>query len=399
MRYCTTYLYFALCTITQLRKRDHGKRRLGSFLCTRFHTLSSHPEEPPITRITENMRFKAKLAPEQVSLLYQLIVPISRLASSSSAGDGVATSLHRNGCVLYMDTNRLCISIKGQSTDTDGIICFAELQASQGIFLEHRIESAAENNVILMELDICQLRMALQSVTSEHRSSDSNTSSSLTGLADQNMTVLKLAKRSNIPCLCLDANNNAGSGSAVAVHHTIPVRILRPAEMQYHLPPQIPLPDVQLELTGTTAATVKTVVERLRSLSPTVHLSASMTGELTVSLDSDGASIRTFFSKLHPRPEDCKPGTDECCVKVDTKKLCASLQWQGGNSSGGSGGGGGGSGNLTAHAAAHNLVSSATLCLVENEMLIVHAVLQPAQVGFFTYYVPVHYLSSDPRDD
>jgi HUS1 checkpoint protein len=368
------------------------------------------------------MRFKAKLAPEHVALLYQLIVPISRLASSSASSSnegGADNSLHRNGSILYMDTNRLCISTKGQSSDTDGIICFAELQAVSGIFLEHRIESNAENNVIVMELDLSQLRMALQSVSNENKSSrgDSNNintsrTSSLQGTAnsnntsysmEQHVTVLKLAKRNNIPCLCLDSvsgGNGGGGGGGIQVHHTIPVRVLKHTEMQYHLPPQIPLPDVQLELYAHQTATIKTVVERLKALSPHVYLSANMTGELTLSLDSDGASIRTFLSKLHPRPEDCKPGVNECCVRVDTKKLSACLQWSA-NSSGGSGGGGNGGGHSNYHSSSSNnaLVSSTLLCLVQNEMLIVHAILQPASVGFFTYYVPVHYLSEDPTEN
>jgi HUS1 checkpoint protein len=359
------------------------------------------------------MRFKAKLAPQQVSLLYSLIVPISKLATSSasSSSEGADNSLHRNGSILYMDTNRLCISTKGQSSDTDGIICFAELQAVSGIFLEHRIESNVENNVIVMEIDLSQLRMALQSVSNENKSSrgDSNNvntsrTSSLPGtntsLLEPHVTVLKLAKRHNIPCLCLDSVS--GSGSSIQVHHTIPVRILKHTEWDYHLPPQIPLPDVQLELYSHQTATIKTVVERLRSLSSSVYLSANMTGELTLSLDSDGASIRTFLSKLHPRPEDCKPGVAECCVKVDTKKLSACLQWQANSSGGGSGSGGGGSngGHSNYHSNSSNaLVSSTLLCLVQNEMLICHAILQPASVGFFTYYVPVHYLSEDPREN
>jgi hypothetical protein len=221
---------------------------------------------------------------------------------------------------------------------------------------------------------------------------------------EQHVTVLKLAKRNNIPCLCLDSVSGGGGGGGIQVHHTIPVRILKHTEMQYHLPPQIPLPDVQLELYSHQTATIKTVVERLKALSPHVYLSANMTGELTVSLDSDGASIRTFLSKLHPRPEDCKPGVEECCVKVDTKKLSACLQWaansSGGNGGGGSGGGGGNSGHSNYHSSNSNaLVSSTLLCLVQNEMLIVHAILQPASVGFFTYYVPVHYLSADPREN
>jgi HUS1 checkpoint protein len=119
-------------------------------------------------------------------------------------------------------------------------------------------------------------------------------------------------------------------------------------------------------------------MERLRSISPTVYLNANMSGELTISMDSDGSSIRTIFTKLTPRHEDCKQGaSDECSVKVDCKKLTACLQWQ----------------------QQTGLASSALLCLVENEALVLHVLLNPADVGFFTYYIPVHFQARDPRDD
>lgn len=115
-----------------------------------------------------------------------------------------------------------------------------------------------------------------------------------------------------------------------------------------------------------------------------------MAGELTLRVDSDGSSIRTFFSKWVPRFDDTKssqnsssqttnsdPEIATCVLKVDTKKLSAALQWQ---------------------ATMHKNVSSALLCMVENEMLVVHVLLSPASVGFFTYYVPVHFLSSSELD-
>jgi HUS1 checkpoint protein len=105
-------------------------------------------------------------------------------------------------------------------------------------------------------------------------------------------------------------------------------------------------------------------------------MEGSMTGDLTLRIDNDGASIRTFFSKLTPHSEGTKTHDEDatCILKVDTKKLSACLQWQ---------------------ATMSKLVSSALLCMVENEMLVLHVLLSPVEVGFFTYYVPVHFLSSD----
>jgi HUS1 checkpoint protein len=112
-----------------------------------------------------------------------------------------------------------------------------------------------------------------------------------------------------------------------------------------------------------------------------------MTGDLTLRVDNDGSSIRTFFSKWLPRFEDTKSSERRggahlpndfadvatCTLKVDTKKLSAALQWQ---------------------STMIKTASTALLCMVENEMLVVHVLLNPASVGFFTYYVPVHFLSS-----
>ena len=110
------------------------------------------------------MRFKAKLAPEQVSLLHSLIVPMTRLGTGGEGcGNGAFT---RNGTILSLTSDLVQLSCKGKSQETDGMACFAELCAKgySSIFLDHRIESAAPNNAIVMELDLLQLRMALKSV-------------------------------------------------------------------------------------------------------------------------------------------------------------------------------------------------------------------------------------------
>ena len=83
------------------------------------------------------------------------------------------------------------------------------------------------------------------------------------------IVVMKLAKRNGgLPCLCIDANAlpSARGGAAVDVHHAIPIRVMRAVEMQYHLPPRINMPQVQLELPFDRP--LRTVVDRLRTMSP-----------------------------------------------------------------------------------------------------------------------------------
>jgi hypothetical protein len=103
-----------------------------------------------------------------------------------------------------------------------------------------------------------------------------------------------------------------------------------------------------------------------------------MAGELVLRVESEGVSIRTFFNKLIPRFEDCQAQQDgttaKCILKVDSRKFLACLHWQSSLFIG-------------------RAVSSAVLCMVENEMLVLHVTLFPESVGFFTFYVPVHFLS------
>jgi hypothetical protein len=56
--------------------------------------------------------------------------------------------------------------------------------------------------------------------------------------------------------------------------------------MQYHLPPRIQSPDVQLELP--LDRPIRTVVERLKIMSPYINIEGRMTGELSLSIDGDG---------------------------------------------------------------------------------------------------------------
>mmetsp|Transcript_8328 Transcript_8328/g.10920 ORF Transcript_8328/g.10920 Transcript_8328/m.10920 type:complete len:350 (+) Transcript_8328:103-1152(+) len=349
------------------------------------------------------MRFKAKLAPEQISLFYSLVTSISGLSSSGGGGGGAgfggggggggdSSSFLRNGCMLFLDQESMRLSIRGKGTsECTGIACFVELKSQGGIFMEHRIESIAEKNGILMELDILQLRMALQSIQQEKYQSSKNNKKrnhqSMTSTDQsysqfqQRVAILKLAKRNNTPCLCLEAGGVGG----IEIQHAIPVRIARASDVKHHLPPAVPLPNVQLELSSTDRTPLRTIMERLRSISPTILVTGNPTGQLIleISPDSDmavGCSIRTVLDGLTPRMEACNPETSRggaCTVKVDSNKIAMCLQWQ----------------QQTA------LVSTAFLCLVENEALVLHAMLNPSDVGFFTYYIPVHFLEDSAGDD
>jgi len=267
-----------------------------------------------------------------------------------------------------------------------------------GIFLEHKIESIAEN-VIVFDIDLVQLRTALAATlqslggggggdgaksvplhnsSADTRNSSSRRSSSSFYSTPSILVVMKLAKRGGLPCLCLDTSCANGT---LDVHHAVPVKILRAEEWQHHLPPVVNTPDVQLEFQ--LDRPLRPVIERLKAISPIIYVDGSMAGELVLRIDSDAVSIRTFYDKLIPRVDEegsqsQQTDPSKCTLKIDSKKLLASLQWQ--------------------SSMARGSVSSYIICMIENEMMVVHVVLNPEDVGFFTYYIPVHFLSRDMMD-
>ena len=305
------------------------------------------------------MRFKAKVLSDQVTLLYSIVNAISKLQDSNKHS------------ILYLDREFVRISCKSES----GITCFMEL--SKDIFLEHRIESAAEN-VIVCQVDLNSLKLALQSVHGQYYSrgytqqNKQNQSVLQSVMAGQQTVILKLAKRNQMPCLCLD-----GQDDSVEIHQAIPVQVLRQSEMQYHLPPQINTPTVQLELPMDRP--LKAIVDKLRQMGPHLYLEATMRGDLTVRLDHDGATLACFYSNLVPRwdeegDQQTQSNPDSHCVlKVDANKLSTCLQWQ----------------------QSQLQVSSCLLGMVHNEMLVLHILLNPDHIGFFTYYIPVYFLHDD----
>ena len=151
---------------------------------------------------------------------------------------------------------------------------------------------------------------------------------------------------------------------------------------RHHLPPLVNTPDVQLEFQ--LDRPLKAVIECLKSISPIIYVDGNMAGELVLRVENDAVSIRTFYDKLIPRIDDQSESMQSqesarCTLKVDSKKMLASLQWQ--------------------SAMTRGSVSSYILCMIKNEMMVVHVVLNPEELGFITYYIPVHYISHDDMMD
>ena len=142
------------------------------------------------------MRFKASLSNECVAMLH-----------------GVTASLERIGqtTAMYLDEEAIRLSVITESPDIPKV--YAELNKNV-LFQDYRIESNS-SNCIFFEIELDLLSRALSSGKNAPRCN------------------LKLAKRGQRPCLCLETR-----AAEVEIVHDIPIKIMRASEIVAYQPPR-----------------------------------------------------------------------------------------------------------------------------------------------------------------
>ena len=316
------------------------------------------------------MKFKALCAQQEIINFLLIFQTLEKVKSS---------------CYLFLSPSTMKLSVTQHNvihnqyhnesiSPNDHIQAFAEVGIRE-MFVEYIIESQA-NNCILLEVLLKDLVKAFQSCVKS------------------NICSMKLSKRSratnnnegnvssqfhnSTPCLCIE------SYSDVDILHDIPVKVLKVSELNYHLPPQVPKPRVQLEVHSLNLRTIlKPVVEKLKNIQKDLYLRASSkTGLLQLNVKCPGIDIVADLTSLKPYiPEmedrnyesdeeeevrtdpnyfDCE-GNKLCTAKVDIRKFSTLLQCS----------------NLP--------FDSSILCFVKDLCLVMYI---PIPGGSITYYCP-----------
>ena len=309
------------------------------------------------------MRFKARGDKTSVSFLASLLSPLSRLSETS---------------YLKLDVSVLRMSSGPQSASSSS--CFCEVSLSS-LFSAYKIESC-DGNQILVECDLDHLRSLLSSVVS--------------AMTPYCNCLIKLAKRNSYPVLVVEKDSD-GSSSSIDVKGEVPIRVLQVDEFAAMLPPKTSTPDVQLYLPPPSNPVLRNALDKMRTMAQFLYLHGTMGGELSLSTMTDCVCAKVFFDGLKVEFTDCKasgayrakaanstaPLEDDteakATLKVDAKKLTEMFRWQ---------------------IPLTKWVTDATLCMVQDEMLILHCRLplgDPSEdpVGFITMYTPAAQLDPD----
>ncbi|TFJ82210.1 hypothetical protein NSK_006539 [Nannochloropsis salina CCMP1776] len=279
------------------------------------------------------MKFRAGLAAKDLGIL-----------------NGVAQCFERFGpsCLIYLSERS--IRFASPKLGSDEVRAFSEIQQEK-VFSEYRIASLA-NNSILFEIGLSNLIKAFSSAKTAH------------------FVRIKLAKRAGQPCICLEAR-----ALDMELLHEVPIRVMRAADIQYYMPPDVAMPRVQLELPYNRS--MRTVLERFKIMDRFCFVDGDMSGALRLRLQNDRCHVQTFYSNLIPRyvegmtdgDEDMRrteEGGSACCsIKLDSRKFLSALHF------------------MTMK------YDSAICCMIEESCLVLHVTLA-GHVGTLTLYLPMY---------
>lgn len=207
------------------------------------------------------MKFRAKISKELLLVFHGVISTQEKLGEKAAI-------------LLTEDTVR--ISVISESIETPR--CYSELKSSI-LFFEYKVESQSANTV-LFEIGLSQLSKALASGKYSSQCQ------------------LKLVKRDNKACLCVETKA-IESIMSVDVLHDIPIRVLKPTEVIYYMPPDIPAPKVALDLPKNKL--MKTIVDKMLKFSKHVQITVYQSGRMVLKAEHSSAIIRTFYNGLQPR--------------------------------------------------------------------------------------------------
>lgn len=150
----------------------------------------------------------------------------------------------------------------------------------------------------------------------------------------------------------------------------IVVRVLSPAQVESIREPMCPEPDVNILMPS--LSTLRTVADRLRTMSETIVVSANRNGEMTFRADGQKVKVETFWRNLQ-KPE-MDPSQAQSQSHRDAKEMArARVDGK----------------SLTRFLASNQNATSAILSICHNHALVIYVYLGgDDKLGILTFYIP-----------
>ncbi|KAJ3717088.1 checkpoint protein Hus1/Mec3 [Lentinula raphanica] len=196
------------------------------------------------------MRFRAGI--ENVTTLFRIIQSVEKLQKK---------------CIIKFTEDNMHV-ICNSDANEGGIQVWSQIKIDS-IFNSYRIQSNS-NNEITVNLSCEALMGALKSASTSAGTSNSTSGSTY----ETDEVIVKLAKKND-----------------QAIEHDVKIEVMKPADVAKLNEPMCPEPDIHVLLPS--LQKIRTIVERLRSMSDILAVRASHNGCLQLSINTESVKVDT----------------------------------------------------------------------------------------------------------
>ncbi|KAH8264531.1 hypothetical protein KR038_009614 [Drosophila bunnanda] len=206
-------------------------------------------------------------------------------------------------CVMILGDRQMHFIVNEDQSSAASPLVWATIAADE-YFPEYRMEAArSDQEYIVLSMSSANLGRAL---------------SVLRG-GGVSMCKLKL-QRIQFPCISVIASVQSSSSSeAREVVHDVPVTIIPASDWSAYVVPRVP--NSQLALSLPSLRLLRSLIDKLKNISPSLEFQASFDGELSVIATSEMSTVTSRFQKLLPR--SLAVSQQEASCSVDSRKASA----------------------------------------------------------------------------
>jgi hypothetical protein len=129
---------------------------------------------------------------------------------------------------------------------------------------------------------------------------------------------MKLTKK-GLPVLSLGISNQSRSGKYVHLVQDVPCRVIAPAVAETLSKPSLPRPDLRLKCPS--LGTLKSMIDKVKTISHDIAIKASSHGELEFLTITDTLKIKTKFKNLNITGQALAHEQDEAELVVDCRDI------------------------------------------------------------------------------
>ncbi|XP_014204365.1 checkpoint protein HUS1-like [Copidosoma floridanum] len=229
-----------------------------------------------------------------------------KMTDSGSMRDftNVATTVARMSktCVIRLTQDSLYFNVADESTP----MVWAKLDQNH-FFMDYLVAGKSDEfNEIYMELVTAMLAKSVVSLKTAAKS-----------------VKIKLTNKQQ-PCLTFEIELSSISAESRLCIHDVPVTIIPQKKWSEYNEPSVEKYNISLEMPQ--FKHLKSVVERIKNMSPILIISANTNGVLAFKADTDTATITVHFPNLAVL--QCASEDETISASIDIKKFHAFVAWE-----------------------------------------------------------------------